>query len=135
MIIVDTSAWIFLFENKVNKNSIKAKKFYDTICEPLVVTDLIIEETHKWLIHHGFPRKKASAILDKFVHQEIAKILSIDFQDRIEAAKLVKKFQDQALSYTDALSVVIMKKNRIKKIFSFDTDFDLFPGIERLPDL
>ena len=133
MIIVDTSAWIFLFENKKNENSVKAKNFYAAIREPLAVTDLIIEETHKWLIHHGFPEKTAAQVLNKFVHQELAKILEIESRDRVEAAKFIEKYHDQSLSYTDALSVVVMKRNRIKTIFSFDSDFDLFHGIQRVP--
>lgn len=133
MIIIDTSAWIFLFENKMNETTIIAKKYYEAIREPIVVTDLIIEETHKWLVHHGFPKRIAAQLLSKFVNQELAKILPIEPDDRIEASKLVEKYHDQSFSYTDAISVVVMKRHRIKKIFSFDSHFDLFRGIERYP--
>lgn len=134
MIIVDTSAWIYLFEkNPGEKNNLKAKQLYERNTEPLVVTDLIIEETHKWLVHHGTNEKIALKILDGFVHEKLAKILPIHPQDRIDATKLVEKYLDQTLSYTDAITVMTMKRYNLKKIFSFDSHFDLFRGIERIP--
>ena len=135
MIIVDTCSWIYLFEKKsVGKCSAEAKHFYASNKEPLAITDLIIEETHKWLVHHQFPPKNALSILSGFVSQEFAQIIPIDEKDRVEASKLVEKFLDQQLSYTDAVTVAVMKRVHIKKIFSFDRDFDLIRGIERVPN-
>lgn len=136
MIIVDTSAWIYLFNNRsTGKSSIEAKEFYAANKEPLAITDLIIEETHKWLVHHHFPPKNAHKILQSFVFQEFAEIIPFDEKDRFEASKLVEKYLDQQLSYTDAMTFVMMKRLHIKKIFSFDGDFDLFSGIERVPKI
>ena len=60
MILVDTAAWIFLFDQRRGGKEAKlAYEFYQHNKEPLVVTDLIIEETHKWLTHHAFPKEKA----------------------------------------------------------------------------
>lgn len=134
MIIVDTCAWIYLFDKKSSgKYSKEAKDFYAANKEPLAVTDLIIEETHKWLVHHQFPPKNAHQILQGFVTEEFAQIIPIEENDRIEASKLVNKYLDQQLSYTDAITVSVMKRARIKKVFSFDSDFDLIRGIERVP--
>ncbi len=136
MIIVDTCAWIYLFDKKsTGKCSIEAKQFYASNKEPLAVTDLIIEETHKWLVHHQFPPENALQVLKGFVTQEFAQIIPIDENDRVEASKLVEKYLDQQLSYTDAITVAAMKRVRIKKIFSFDRDFDLIKGIEKVPKL
>lgn len=133
MIIVDTCAWIYLFDKKsTGKCSIEAKQFYTSNKEPLVVTDLIIEETHKWLVHHQFPPQNALKILNGFVTQEFAQIIPIDENDRVEASKLVEKYLDQQFSYTDAITVATMRRAHIKKIFSFDSDFDLIRGIERV---
>lgn len=134
MIIVDTSAWIYLFDNKSTGTSKKAKQFYSLNRDTLAVTDLIIEETHKWLVHHAFPPISAMQLLSKFVSQEFAQIISIEDSDRIEASKIVEKYLDQQISFTDAITVALMKRLRIKKVFSFDRHFDLFRGIERLPD-
>ena len=36
------------------------------------------------------------------------------------------------LSFCDALSAVVMRELGIKRIYSFDSDFDNIPGIERI---
>lgn len=134
MILVDTSAWIFLFDQRRGgKESLQAREFFQSNKKPLAVTDLIIEETHKWLVHHAFPREKALEILKKFVDQDFAEIVPIEAIDRTAAYFLSKKFMDQNLSYTDAITVSIMKRMKLKEVFSFDAHFDLFPGIKRVP--
>lgn len=134
MIFVDTSAWIFLFDQRRGGlEAVQARHFYQRNKEPLVVTDLIVEETHKWLIHHAFPKESAIEILKKFVDQEFAKILPIESIDRTTACLFSRKYLDQGISYTDALTVAMMKRIKVKEIFSFDAHFDLFPGISRVP--
>ncbi len=134
MILVDTSAWIFLFDQRRGgPEAIQASHFYRQNKEPLAVTDLIVEETHKWLVHHGFPKERGLEILKGFVDRDFAEILPIEDTDRTTAYLLSKKYQDQNISYTDALSVAIMKRVKLKEIFSFDAHFDLFPGISRVP--
>lgn len=44
---------------------------------------------------------------------------------RTSALQLLTKFNDQKISYCNALSVVIMKELGIQKIFSFDRQFDI----------
>ena len=136
MIFVDTSALIFLFDQRRGgPEAIQARNFYQQNKEPLVVTDLIVEETHKWLTHHAFPREKALEILKKFVDQDFAEILPIESMDRTTACLLSKKYLDQNISYTDTLTVAMMKRMRVTEIFSFDAHFDLFPGITRAPSV
>ena len=43
--------------------------------------------------------------------------------------------RDLELGPNDALAVEVMRKNEIKEIYSFDTDFDNIQGIIRLPRL
>jgi hypothetical protein len=134
MILVDTSAWIFLFDQRRGgKESKEAALYFQKNTRPLAVTDLIIEETHKWLVHHAFPREKAMIILKKFIDQHFAEIIPIENIDRTTACFLCKKFIDQNVSYTDALSVAVMKRLQLKEVFSFDHHFNLFPGICRVP--
>jgi predicted nucleic acid-binding protein len=97
------------------------------------MTDLVLEETHKWLVHHAFPRDKAFKILEGFINESFAKILPIEDIDRATASLFLQKYLDQGLSYTDAITVSIMKKMKIKEVFAFDAHFDLFRGIQRVP--
>ena len=45
------------------------------------------------------------------------------------AIDLFAKFADQGVSFTDCVSFALMRKNRIRKAFTFDQHF-LFAGFE-----
>jgi predicted nucleic acid-binding protein len=134
VIFVDTVAWLYLFDKgQGGENQKRALAFIGTNTEPLATSDLVIAETHKWLVHHGRPAVRAQAILEKLALQEIAQILALEQSDREEAAVWVKKYADQKLSYTDACAVAVMKRLGLRKIFSFDRHFRLFPELETIP--
>jgi predicted nucleic acid-binding protein len=111
---------------------VQARLFYQRNNKPLAITDLIVEETHKWLTHHAFPKEKAIEILKQFVDQKFATILPIESQDRLNACPWCKKYLDQGISYADAVSIAMMKRMKIQEVFSFDAHFDLIPGIIRV---
>src|SRR5437870_2606498 len=100
MILVDTSAWIYLFDQRRGgKEAALALEFYHSNGKSLAITDLIIEETHKWLIHHAFPKEKALQILKEFINENFAEIITIENIDRIHALQFIQKYLDQGLSY------------------------------------
>ena len=49
------------------------------------------------------------------------------------AAELFKKYPQ--LSFVDATTVALMYSRKIKRILSFDQDFDSVPGIERIEEI
>jgi len=53
-------------------------------------------------------------------------------EDEIEAIELLGKFADQKVSFTDCVSFVLMRRNRLKRVFSFDSHFER-AGFERHP--
>lgn len=59
-----------------------------------------------------------------------------DDEDGKEAEKLLRKFRDQDLSYTDALTLAIARRGGLGAIFGFDhqlalTNVPLLPGARR----
>jgi hypothetical protein len=58
-----------------------------------------------------------------------AKLVSVNKQQYLEAIKIAK---EKKVSLNDALTYVIMLKNKIYEIYSFDKDFDKLEGIQRL---
>lgn len=136
MIIVDTSAWIFFFDERKGGSEAEClSQFLQKCPYKLLTTDLIIEETHKWLVHHSYNPKRAAEILDQFNQGLLAQIIPIEKVDRMHAVQIVKKYVDQKLSYTDALTVAMLKRMKLKQVCTFDSHFDLFPGVERVPRL
>jgi predicted nucleic acid-binding protein len=58
-----------------------------------------------------------------------AKLVSVNKQQYLEAIKIAK---EKKAGLNDALTYVIMLKNKIYEIYSFDKDFDKLEGIQRL---
>ncbi len=50
--------------------------------------------------------------------------LTADENDLLNAFVQMRKFADQAVSFTDCLSFVLMRKERIRDVFGFDRHFE-----------
>lgn len=50
--------------------------------------------------------------------------LTADEDDLVAAFSQMRTFADQAVSFTDCLSFVLMRKNRVRDVFGFDRHFD-----------
>jgi predicted nucleic acid-binding protein len=61
----------------------------------------------------------------------VDEVLSVD-QAAVERAKQIV-MGNQRLSARDALHIAVMEENGIERILSFDSGFDGFPGITRIP--
>ena len=120
-------------QNQNIQEAQKAKVFMRSLKEPLCTTDLIIAETYKWLIHHNRPATQSIKVLQSIVFQELAIILPIEQEDRSVALDILQKYKDQELSYEDAITVALALRCGIKKVFSFDKHFLLFPQLDRVP--
>lgn len=134
MIFVDTNVWLCIWDDRQNpSDSRRVKEFFRNATEPFATSDLIVAETYKWLLHKERHLEMRFRVLDYFVSRNAAAILPIDGTDRRVALELLRKFSDQSLSFEDAMSVALMHRFGIKKIFSLDKDFLLFPEIVRVP--
>jgi len=134
MIYVDTVAWIALFDADTNSPLSEAARTYiETIEEPLVTSDLVVAETHKWLVYHGKSQARATAAIQSLIEQSACKILDIETTDRQDAFIIHRRYSDQLLSLTTAMSVALMRRYQIAKVLSFNKHFLLFPDLIRVP--
>lgn len=97
---------------------------------PLLITDFLLAETLNYLT-----RKGGSAVAREALRRLEA---SRGFRvERISDAAFAKGKNDvfqtiDGLSFVDALTVAFMQGRGIRRIYSFDADFDRVAGIERL---
>lgn len=49
--------------------------------------------------------------------------LEADEKDLLDSFAQMRKFADQAVSFTDCLSFVLMRKERLRNVFGFDSHF------------
>ena len=123
-LFVDTSAWVALAD-KDDSHHKQAASGYASIFKNhrhLVTSNLIIAESYiillKELGHNAaiefLRRMKASPrILTLYSNENI----------ETEAEEILVKYVDQDFSYTDAVSFVIMRRQKIRKSFCFDKHF------------
>ena len=126
MIFIDTGAFISKYiENDQYHN--KSLTVWDKIIgkSELYTSNHIIDEIITFLMRNTTPSftiEKANLLYQTDVY----KILHSDIEEELHALRILEKYQDQDLSFTDCLTVSLMKRHNIKEIFTFDRHFKLF---------
>jgi predicted nucleic acid-binding protein len=132
-IFVDTSAWIALVD-KDDSHHKEAASSYPSLLKNhrnLITSNCVIAETYI-IILNELGHKLAIDFLEKL--KASPRILKIYSNEDIEAEAepILVKYSDQDFSYTDAVSFVIMKRQKIRKAFSFDKHF-VIAGFVNIP--
>lgn len=132
-IFVDTSAWIALVD-KDDSHHKEAASSYPLLLKNhrnLITSNFVIAETYI-IILNELGHKLAIDFLEKL--KASPRILKIYSNEDIEAEAepILAKYSDQDFSYTDAVSFVIMKRQKIRKAFSFDKHF-VIAGFVNIP--
>jgi len=132
-IFVDTSAWIALVD-KDDSHHKEAASSYPSLLKNhrnLITSNFVIAETYI-IILNELGHKLAIDFLEKL--KASPRILKIYSNEDIEAEAepILVKYSDQDFSYTDAISFVIMKRQKIRKAFSFDKHF-VIAGFVNIP--
>jgi predicted nucleic acid-binding protein len=132
-IFVDTSAWIALVD-KDDSHHKEAASSYPSLLKNhrnLITSNFVIAETYI-IILNELGHKLAIDFLEKL--KASPRILKIYSNEDIEAEAepILVEYSDQDFSYTDAVSFVIMKRQKIRKAFSFDKHF-VIAGFVNIP--
>jgi len=132
-LFVDTGAW-FALADKSDQYHIKAVKIYPellSIYNNLKTTNLVIAETYT-LIRRALGHQAAITFLENIAASpRVIKVYSDNILEE-KAEKMLRKYQDQNFSYTDAVSFAVMKQYVIQKAFSFDQHF-VTAGFTKIP--
>ncbi|HDO19968.1 MAG TPA: PIN domain-containing protein [Candidatus Bathyarchaeota archaeon] len=94
-----------------------------------VITDYILNEAVTFVRK----RKDAAAsieMLDAIIHSPRLRLVKVENRHFEAGLQLFRTYE--GLSFTDAVSVAVMRDLDIEVIYSFDSDFDGIPGIVRL---
>ncbi|MEE9151934.1 MAG: PIN domain-containing protein [Thermoplasmata archaeon] len=127
MILVDSSFFIGLVDKKDQWHK-KAIRVLEKINEEMIVSDLIISESVT-SIGNRSGGKAGKKLYEFFVDN--CQIVYVDEVLLKEGMNIFLKY-DGKLSVADSVSVAIMKKRKISRIASFDSDFDKVRGIKRV---
>jgi predicted nucleic acid-binding protein len=123
-IFVDTSAWVALAD-KDDGHHKEAASIYPLLLKSknnLITSNLVIAETYT-LVLNELGQQASLNFLGRL--KASPRILRVYSNEDIEAdaQEMLSKFIDQDFSYTDAVSFIMMKRQKIKRAFSFDKHF------------
>ena len=125
MIFIDTGGFIARYIQQDPYHD-QAVSFWDKLCkgrEACFTSNFVLDETFTLLgrrAGYDFAAQRALSIYAS----EILTILRPTPKDEIRAIELFRKYADQRVSFTDCTSFVLMRRNKIKRVFSFDRHFE-----------
>lgn len=122
-VFVDTSAFVALHDRSDQKHG-QAKGFFDnlTTADRLFTSNYIVDETITRL-RYVTGHAAAVTFADHFFASKIFSIFYIDEEMEKQALKVLKKFRDKKLSFTDCASMALVHDSGLDAIFAFDDDF------------
>lgn len=130
--IIDTSAVLALHDNNDSLHREAVTFFNDHVH----MTWFVLNET----THESFTRSRYKFGLDaglqsyEFLRASPFQLLNFSDNDELRAEELIRKYNDQRLSFHDALCASVMIREGIFQIFTFDSDFWCF-GFSVLPGI
>jgi predicted nucleic acid-binding protein len=128
MIFVDTGAFLarYLANDAHHRRAVTTWKKVSGA--PLFTSNHMIDETLTLLARQAsymFAVERA----ERMYGSAAVEILCSTRDDEMDAIRLLRKFGDHQVSFTDCISWVLMKRHRIRTAFTFDRHFRL-AGLE-----
>ncbi|MBD3391959.1 MAG: PIN domain-containing protein [Chitinivibrionales bacterium] len=123
-VFIDTGAW-FAGIAKNDQHHDEAMKHRDRLLKQkdrFITTNLIIHEA-TMLLERKVSKKEAIKFLKAVVKDHLVDIVHADEDVEQEGVALYQKYKDQDFSVTDCISFVVMKREGIKRAFTFDKHF------------
>lgn len=123
-LFVDTGAW-FALADKSDQYHSHAVEIYPKLLgkyHHLSTTNLVVAETYI-LIRRALAHEAAIVFLENIAASP--RVMKIYSDSTLEdmAEGILRKYQDQDFSFTDAVSFAVMEYYGIKQAFSFDQHF------------
>jgi len=133
VIFVDTGAFIARYVRRDNHHR-QAKRAWGEIERSHVrcfTSNFVLDETFTWLgrqASYSFAAERGRSLL----RSSVLTVLRPNAEDEEEAIEVFAKFADQQVSFTDCVSFVLMRRNRLERAFTFDRHF-ASAGFEVMP--
>ena len=127
MIFFDTGSFIarFIENDQYHDLAVNQWKVLEAKGGLFYTSNFILDETFTLLARWtGYPF--ASKTAKSIYHSNSLIILRPDLHDEVEALNLFERYANQKVSFTDCISCVLMRKNSIQQVFTFDKHFLLW---------
>jgi predicted nucleic acid-binding protein len=133
VIFIDTGAFLarYLRNDQHHHSAVAVWQKLGANHEKCCTSNFVLDETFTLLgrwAGYGFAVQRARNI---YASQALT-ICRPDRADEINALQFFGKYADQHVSFTDCISFVLMKREKINRVFSFDRHFE-FAGFHVIP--
>ncbi len=133
MIFIDTGAFLarYLLNDQHHSSAVAVWEKLGSDRENCVTSNFVLDETFTLLgrrAGYDFALQRAKNI---YASQALT-ICRPDREDEINALQFFGKYADQHVSFTDCISFVLMKREKINRAFSFGRHFE-FAGFYVVP--
>ncbi len=129
MIVFVDSSFIIAHARKEDENHERALELNHTTSKKRLIADLVLSETLTYIKFHD-TKEKAQELGERLSSLAETSFITPTLKDLTDAIGIVGKYEK--LSFCDALIAAQMKNNNIVQLLSFDSDFDVIPGIKRI---
>ena len=122
MVFVDTVAFLarYLSNDAYHRRAVAMWKKLRG--EQLVTSNHVLDETLTLLARRAGGRFAADRA-DNIYASDVLEIVNSTREDELAAIRLLRKYSDQPISFTDCTSFVLMKSRQISSVFTFDVHF------------
>ena len=135
MIYIDTGAFLarYIKRDQYHKQAVELWNQLRKMQERCFTSNFVLDETFTLLGRRAGYKFAIQRARNIYLSKKLT-ILRPTHEDELMALDIRDKYADQELSFTDCISFIFMRKNKIKRVFSFDAHFKL-PGFQLLPEL
>jgi predicted nucleic acid-binding protein len=121
VIFADTGAFLALYLQRDQYHR-QAVKLWRTVEPPVLTSNHVMDELATLLGRQAGFFEAANRVTDLY-HSPTVDILESTREDELDAVSLMRKYADQAISFTNCVSFAIMRRQRVRTAFTFDRHF------------
>jgi len=133
VIFIDAGAIVaqHIRRDQYHRSAVAGWKRITRSSEPCITSHFVLNEAFTFIARQAEYLFAAERARNIYTSREIH-ILRPQHEDEIAALEYFEKFADQRIGFTDCVSFVLMRKNKIRRVFTFDHHF-AFAGFTMYP--
>ena len=121
MVFIDSGAFIALYL-KEDQYHEQAAEIFPVLPHPIFTSNHVVDEVATFLARKFGYGYAADRIDDLYASKDID-VVSSTRDDEVQAIRWMRKYADQEVSFTDCISFAMMRRLRIRSVFTFDRHF------------
>jgi uncharacterized protein len=130
-VFVDTGAWFAYFVRRDSDHE-AAVRWVQQNRQPLLTSDYVLDELLTLLkVRESY--RLAIAAGERLWQQRVARVDYLTPGDLTRAWDVFRQYHDKNWSFTDCTSKIIIERLRISEAFAFDSHFEQFGTVIRVP--